>query len=130
MEEAFHGEGIEKSREKHCSNHEPNLSSKLVEIYKNWSSQTVPRMIFFGLNQSIFLFLSFEPTLFVVQLILAQFSNTLSINSLFLAFWDLSPSIFWVREPNLVLIVNYSCLFLFIYFYYFLIFVITKLDNN
>jgi len=44
-------------------------------------------MIFFSLNQSIFLFLSFELTLSVVQLILTQFSNPLSTNSLFWACW-------------------------------------------
>jgi len=43
--------------------------------------------IIFTLNQYIFLFLSFEPTLFVVQLILAQFSNMLSTNSLYWACW-------------------------------------------
>ena len=40
-------------------------------------------MIFFSLDQSSYLFLSFELTLFVVQSILAQFSNPLSTNLLF-----------------------------------------------
>ena len=50
--------------------------------------------IIFTLNQYIFLFLSFEPTLFVVQLILAQFSNMLSTNSLYWASWA------WVYSRN------------------------------
>jgi len=71
----------------------------------------MPMTTFFGLNQSIFLFLSFELTLFTVQLILAQFSNSLSINSLFYAFWawvhppfGLGTQI-WSRDSNLVLTV-------------------------
>ena len=43
--------------------------------------------IFFSLNKSNYLFLSFESTLFVVQFILAQFSNLLFINLLFWVFW-------------------------------------------
>ena len=46
----------------------------------------VPRMIFLNLFQSISLSLWIEPILFVVQLILTQFSNPLSTNSLFWAF--------------------------------------------
>ena len=43
--------------------------------------------IFFSEIQSILLFLSFESILFVIQLILAQFSNPLSTNSLYWVFW-------------------------------------------
>jgi len=44
-------------------------------------------MIFFNLDQFIFLFLSSESFILVVQLVKAQFSNPLSTNSLFWAFW-------------------------------------------
>ena len=50
--------------------------------------------IFFSEIQSILLFLSFESILFVIQLILAQFSNPLSTNSLYWVFWAyVHPSI-------------------------------------
>ena len=42
--------------------------------------------IFFSEIQSILLFLSFESILFVIQLILAKFSNPLSTNSLYWVF--------------------------------------------
>ena len=61
------------------------------------------REIFFGLDQSIFLFSSFEPTLFVVQLILARFFEPILYKFIVLGFLSLSPSIFWAREPNMVL---------------------------
>ena len=76
-----------RSRKKYYSNQEPKLYSNLQEIYKNWSSWTMPRTIFFTLNQYIFIFLSFKPTLFVIQIILVQFFNSLSTNSLFWACW-------------------------------------------
>ena len=63
------------------------------EIYKNWSPWTLPMTFFFTLNQSIFLFLSFESILFVVQLILTQFSNPPFSNSLFWVCWA------WVHPP-------------------------------
>ena len=44
-------------------------------------------MTSFSGDQSIFLFLSFEPIVFAVQPTLTQFFNPLSINSLFWVFW-------------------------------------------
>ena len=43
--------------------------------------------IFFMLNLSIFILLSFESTLVVIWFIKAQFSNLHCTNSLFWAFW-------------------------------------------
>ena len=54
--------------------------------------------IFSSLNQSNYLFLSFESTLLVVHFILAQFFHTLSVNSLF-----------WAKESNLVLTIGAVC---------------------
>ena len=57
--------------------------------------------IFLSLIQSIFLFLSFEFALLVIQLmILAQIFNSFSINSLFLGFLGLSPFTFWARDKS------------------------------
>ena len=55
-------------------------------------------MIFFRLNQFIFLFLSPESIILVVQIIKAQFSNH-SYKFIVLGFLDLSSFITWARDP-------------------------------
>ena len=71
-------------------------------------------MIFLSLIQSIFLFLSFEFALLVIQLmILAQIFNSFSINSLFLGFLGLSPFTFWARDKS-----GPYNIYIYIYIYY------------
>jgi len=54
-------------------------------------------MIFFSLNQFIFLFLSPESIIFVVQLFKARFFQLTFYKFIVLSFLGLSPSIFWAK---------------------------------
>ena len=111
-----------KRRERHWENGIERKERNTVAIKNQSCNQTCEKYIrndllglywgrfFFTLNQSIFLFLSFEPTLFVVQLILSQFSNPLSINSLFWVFWAWVHPSFGPRTQ-----IQFSYIYIYIY---------------
>ena len=88
-EESIKGEGSNET--KGSRNQEKNTVAIRNQIYNQTCEKHIKTYLLglcrerfsLNLNQSSYLFLSSESILFVVQFNLAQFSNPLSINSLF-----------------------------------------------